>query len=655
MALNVGSAGFGTMHADGATMDVDRDWTTATAISVAGTHRLSDFGDYVDVLRRGDDFILSDVTQDPRTRHRSAAYAAINVRSAVNVPILEGGVYVAMFFVLDPRPREWTPSEITFIRNVGERARLHVERRRAERQLKMLAEDLERQVEQRTLERDRLWDTSVDLIVHASYDGSLMRVSPSWARTLGHDEETLRTVPLLDLVHPLDAEGFAVSVEQSRASAVAVRHSCRMRHRDGSWRTLDWSIAPESGGARFNAVGRDVTSEREAERVKSLLEGQLRQAQKMEAVGQLTGGLAHDFNNLLASLSGNLQVLRLRLTQGKIDDLMRRVDAGMDSVRRAATLTQRLLAFSRQQTLDAKPTDVNRLIAGMEELILGTIGPAIQLQVVPCADLWRTKVDPSQLESALLNLCINARDAMAIAGGTLTIRTSNESLDASAALRQELLAGEYVCLSVTDTGCGMPPEVIARVFDPFFTTKPLGQGTGLGLSMVYGFLGQSGGQVRIDSTVGSGTTMCLYFPRHAGTAEVESTEARTAMADARASETILVVEDEPEIRALLVELLEEEGYAVLIASDGMAAMRILQSNPQLDLLLSDVGLPGGMNGRQLADAARVAKPALKVLFLTGYAENAAAWSGQLEPGMHVMTKPFDIAALTVRIRDVIQS
>jgi PAS domain S-box-containing protein len=652
-ALSVGSAGFGTMHADGETMDVDRDWTSPGAISVVGTHRLADFGDYIDVLRRGDDFVVADVTLDHRTKHRAAAYAAVNVRSAVNVPILEGGVYVAMFFVLAPRPREWTPPEITFIRNVGERARLNVERRRAERRLRLQADELELQVEQRTLERDRLWETSVDLIVHASYDGSLMRVSPSWTRTLGHDDETLRAMSMLDFIHPTDAEAFAGAIARCQASAEPVRHCCRMHHRDGSLRTIDWSIVPEQGGARFNAVGRDVTSEREAERVKAMLEAQLWQSQKMETVGQLTGGLAHDFNNLLASLSGNLQVLRLRLAQGKIDDLMRRVDAGMDSVRRAATLTQRLLAFARQQTLDSRPTDVNRLIAGMEELIGGTVGPAIRLQVVACEDLWRTKVDPSQLESALLNLCINARDAMAPAGGTLTIRTENETLDAAAAVEHDLLPGEYVSLSVTDTGCGMAPDIITRVFDPFFTTKPLGQGTGLGLSMVYGFLGQSGGQVRIDSKLGQGTTMCLYLPRHVGTMDAEDERAPSGSGGARVGETVLVVEDEAEIRALLIELLEEAGYVAVQAADGVSAMRILQSDAKLDLLLSDVGLPGGMNGRQLADAARIARPGLKVLFLTGYAENAAAWSGHLEPGMHVMTKPFDIAALTARVREVI--
>lgn len=653
--LNASVVGFGTMRADGLAMDIQNDWTARDAGSVAGTHVLSDFGDYIDVLRRGDEVVITDVTVDPRTEHKAAAFAALNARSVVNVPILEGGAYVAMFFVLSDQPREWTPAEVAFIRNVGEHARLHVERRRAERSLRQLADSLERRIEERTRERDRLWDTSVDVIVHARDDGSLLRLSPSWTQTLGHEAHVSRARSLFDFVHPGDLDAFRASIEHCRHSSTPQRHSCRLQHRDGSWRILDWSIVPDQSDLQFHAVGRDVSSEREAERVRAILESQLRQAQKMEAVGQLTGGLAHDFNNLLASLSGNLQLLRLRLKQGRTEDLLRRVEAGMDSVRRAATLTQRLLAFSRQQALDAKPTDLNRLVVGMEELIRGTVGPAIHIDVVLHEGLWPIKVDTSQMENSLLNLCINARDAMAAAGGTLTISTRNETLDQAAAVQHELLAGEYVALRVTDTGCGMSPEIIPRVFDPFFTTKPLGQGTGLGLSMVYGFLGQSGGQVRIDSSVGQGTTMCLYLPRYTGALGTEVSPTHAWGSTGRSNERLLVVEDESEIRHLLVEVLEEAGYAVSAAADGVAAMRILQSDQPLDLLLSDVGLPGGMNGRQLADMARIARPGLKVLFLTGYAENAAAWSGQLEAGMQVMTKPFDIDALITRVADIIAS
>ncbi len=381
-----------------------------------------------------------------------------------------------------------------------------------------------------------------------------------------------------------------------------------------------------------------------------LAEQALRQAQKMEAVGQLTGGIAHDFNNLLASMSASLQVLQVRLRQGKTDGLDRYIVMGQESVRRAAALTQRLLAFARRQTLDPKPTDVNRLVASMEDLIRRTVGPDVTVEVVGAGGLWSTRIDPPQLENSLLNLCINARDAMLPGGGRLTIETANKWLDERAAAERELAPGQYVSLCVTDTGAGMSPDIIKRVFDPFFTTKPLGQGTGLGLSMVYGFVRQSGGQIRIYSEVGEGTTMCLYLPRHFGEADQDDAADRPEAVEAGDGETVLVIEDEETIRLLIAEVLEEAGYRTLTASDGAAGLRVLQSGARVDLLVTDVGLPGGMNGRQVADAARVARPRLKVLFITGYAENAAVGNGHLEHGMEILTKPFEISSLANKVR-----
>jgi PAS domain S-box-containing protein len=382
-------------------------------------------------------------------------------------------------------------------------------------------------------------------------------------------------------------------------------------------------------------------------------EEQLRQSQKMEAVGQLTGGLAHDFNNLLAGISGNLELLSARIAQGRHKEVERHAAAAQGAARRAASLTHRLLAFSRRQTLDPKPTDANRLVAGMEELVRRTVGPGITLEVVAAVGLWPTLVDPHQLENALLNLCINARDAMP-AGGRLTIETANRWLDRQAAREQELPAGQYISLCVSDTGTGMMPEVKAKAFDPFFTTKPLGQGTGLGLSMIYGFVRQSGGQVRIYSEPGQGTMVCLYLPRHLGEAvPAEPVPETTAAPLAGSGETVLVVDDEPTVRMLVTEVLEDLGYAALEAADGPAGLRLLQSDARIDLLVTDVGLPGGMNGRQMADAARMSRPDLKVLFITGFAENAVIGNGQLEPGMHVMTKPFALEALANRIRELI--
>ncbi len=372
----------------------------------------------------------------------------------------------------------------------------------------------------------------------------------------------------------------------------------------------------------------------------------------MEAVGQLTGGLAHDFNNLLTGISGSLELLQARVAQGRIGDLERYLSAAQGAAKRAAALTHRLLAFSRRQTLDPKPTDANRLMAGMEELVRRTMGPEVAVEVVAAGGLWATLVDPNQLENALLNLCINARDAMPD-GGRLTIETGNRWLDQRAARERDLPPGQYVSVCVSDTGTGMAPEVTARAFDPFFTTKPIGMGTGLGLSMVYGFVRQSGGQARIYSEPGQGTMVCLYLPRHHGVAE--NVDIPRELAEAPRSEqgeTVLVVDDEPTVRMLVREVLADLGYTAIEAADGPAGLKVLQSNARIDLLVTDVGLPG-MNGRQLADAARERRPELRVLFITGYAENAVLNHGHLDPGMHVMTKPFAMEALASRIKELI--
>jgi signal transduction histidine kinase/DNA-binding response OmpR family regulator len=392
-------------------------------------------------------------------------------------------------------------------------------------------------------------------------------------------------------------------------------------------------------------------AEETAERMKA--EAALRQSQKMEAIGQLTGGLAHDFNNLLAAVGGSLALIGRRVADGK-PGVDRYVQAGQEAVRRAATLTQRLLAFSRQQNLDPKPIDANRLIAGMEELIRRTVGPGIDVEVVGAAGLWPTRIDATQLESALLNLCINARDAMTPDGGHLTIETANKWLDERAARERHLPPGQYVSISVTDTGTGMTPEVIEKAFDPFFTTKPIGQGTGLGLSMVYGFVGQSGGQVRIYSEVGKGTTMCLYFPRHFGQADVGTDLGPACGVEPGDGETVLVVDDEPTLRMLISDVLEESGYKVLTAINGPTALTYLKSDTTIDLLITDIGLPSGMNGRQLAGEARKHRPDLKVLFITGFAENAAVRHGHLDRGMDVMTKPFEITSFAEKIKELIE-
>lgn len=380
---------------------------------------------------------------------------------------------------------------------------------------------------------------------------------------------------------------------------------------------------------------------------------QLRQAQKMEAVGQLTGGLAHDFNNLLTGISGGLELIDARVKQGRSGEIGKYVEMAQTATRRAAALTHRLLAFSRRQTLDPKPTDVNRLLAGMNEFLCRTVGPAIEVEVVEAAGLWTTLIDPNQMENALLNLCINARDAMPD-GGRITIETANKWLDQKAAKDRDLAPGQYVALSVTDTGTGMAPDTIKRAFDPFYTTKPIGEGTGLGLSMIYGFARQSNGQVRIYSELGEGTTITLYFPRAYADDEQDAVPVEHHSASASAKgETVLVVDDEPAIRALITDVLTDLGYSTLEAGNGPDGLALFRSQPGIELLITDVGLPKGMNGRQLADAARVERPDLKVLFITGYAENAVIGNAQLGAGLHILTKPFAMETLASRIRDLI--
>ncbi len=404
--------------------------------------------------------------------------------------------------------------------------------------------------------------------------------------------------------------------------------------------------------ATLNAELEEQVKERTTELMAA--EETLRQSQKMEAVGQLTGGLAHDFNNILAGISGSLEVMSTRIAQGRVGEIDRYLNGAMGAAKRAAGLTQRLLAFSRRQTLDPRPVNINALVNGMLDLVVCSVGPEIEVETAGAAGLWTTFVDPGQLENALLNLCINARDAMPD-GGKLTIETSNRWMDERAARQRGLQPGQYVSLCVSDSGTGMDPDVIARAFDPFFTTKPIGQGTGLGLSMVYGFAGQSGGAARIYSEIGKGSMVCIYLPRHAGetASEDEALQAVNDAPRAEGGETILLVDDEPLVRMLAVEQLEELGYSVIEAEDGPSAMRVLNSQRDISLLITDVGLPGGMNGRQVADAARVSRPRLEVLFITGYAENAVLNHGHLEQGMHVMTKPFQMDAFARRVKDLI--
>ncbi|HMI12780.1 MAG TPA: PAS domain-containing protein [Bradyrhizobium sp.] len=693
--------------------------------------------------------------------------------------------------------------------------------RRLADQLSELNATLAQRVEEKTRERDRIWNVSQDLLVVADRNGVWRTVNPAWTRTLGWSEAELLNRTSEWLEHPDDGGMTRAEVNKLGVSDATVRFESRFRHKDGSYRWLSWTGVPDRD--HIYAVARDVTAEKAAaERLKAAEEALL-QSQKMEAVGQLTGGIAHDFNNLLTGIVGSLDLLQTRLNQGRTDNVARYINAAMTSANRAAALTHRLLAFARRQPLIPECVDANQLVVSLEDLLRRTIGESIDLEIAASDDLWRTLCDPNQLESALLNLAINARDAMpdggklaistanahlgsvtaeqaaaerlkvteeallqsqkmeavgqltggiahdfnnlltgivgsldllqtrlnqgrtdnvaryidaamtsanraaalthrllafarrqplipksvdanqlvvsledllrrtigetidlAIAaaddlwftlcdpnqlesallnlainardampdGGKLTITTSNARIEGVTADGPALSPGDYICISVTDTG--MSAEVAARAFDPFFTTKPIGQGTGLGLSMIYGFARQSDGHVTIDSKLGRGTSVRLYLPRHHGEIVPQFASAATAAEHAATGETVLIVEDEPVVRAVIVEMLGEQGYQTLEASDGPSGLRVLRTNARIDLLVTDVGLPG-MNGRQLADQARETRPGLKVLFITGYAESVAISDGFLQPGMEMVTKPFDLDNLSQRIRAMVSS
>ncbi|MCZ0949938.1 MULTISPECIES: hybrid sensor histidine kinase/response regulator [Pseudomonas syringae group] len=383
------------------------------------------------------------------------------------------------------------------------------------------------------------------------------------------------------------------------------------------------------------------------------IEDALRHSQKMDAVGQLTGGIAHDFNNLLAGISGSLELITKRLAQGRVGDVDRYVSVAQSAVRRAASLTHRLLAFSRRQTLSPRVTDVNGLIHDMEELIARTVGPEIDIKVVAQNDLWPALIDHAQLESSLLNLCLNARDAMPN-GGRIIIETANASLEECTDPDHGIPAGEHLSIRVTDTGIGMSPDIAAKAFEPFFTTKPIGAGTGLGLSMVYGFVRQSGGQIRVESVEGQGTSVVMHLPRH--TAENAPRPVEPEVIEEpphHTGETVLIVDDEPSVRMLVAEVISGLGYNCLEAADAQSGLQILQSDTRIDLLISDIGLPGGMNGREMADAAGDCRPGLPTLFITGYAKTSVLDDCHLRPCTQVLTKPFGLDALAGRVTGLI--
>jgi PAS domain S-box-containing protein len=511
-----------------------------------------------------------------------------------------------------------------------------------------------RLLSERTRERDRIWQVSEDLLGVSNFDGYFTSVNPAWTGTLGWSEDEIKALHVNELRHPDDLLIGSEGRRRLAEGAGTVRIENRFRHQDGSYRWIYWTMTAQQG--LIYLIGRNVTADKEAAQAHRQTEDQLRQLQKMESVGQLTGGIAHDFNNLLTVVLGNLEILERSLDAAS-GRALKAVRAAMTGATRAVTLTQRLLAYAQRQPLRPRTVDVNELVAGMGDLISRTQGEMIRYEFSLGAQPPFCVCDANQLETALLNLVINARDAMP-QGGRLTIATANVAFDEVRANLRRIVAGSYVMLAVSDTGVGMSRETVERAFEPFFTTKGAGKGTGLGLSMVYGFVKQSNGHTEIESEPGSGTTLRIFLPaltagEPGGT---QGTESPPVDAGARgAGETILVTEDDAGVRGYVVEALRELNYAVMEADDAAAALAIIaQADSRIDLLLTDVVMPG-MNGRELADRARVVMPNIRVLFMTGYSQDAIVHQGRLDPDIELLEKPFRSEGLAVRVRALLDA
>lgn len=514
-------------------------------------------------------------------------------------------------------------------------------------QWRTLANTFEQQVQLRTRDRNRFWQLSADVMLKLQHDLTITAVNPAWSQVLGWKESEVLDTPLINLVHFDDVHAIEDSVRKLDRGVPSESAHSRLRHKDGHYRWFSWSAMPSEEG--YTAVGNDITLEREREEALFHAEELLRHSRKMETIGQFSGGVAHDFNNLLTGISGSLELLERRIAQGRLDKLQVYIDAARNAADRAAELTHRLLAFSRRQTLAPKPTDVNELMLAMETLIQQTMGPAVSLQVQIEPAPWLVMIDAHQLENAVLNLCVNARDAMRGAG-SLRVSTGNERHVTQLEGKDNLQPGDYVYVKVQDDGHGMSAQVAACAFDPFFTTKPIGQGTGLGLSMVYGFVRQSGGQAWIESTPGAGTQITMLLPRYTGSVSPVQEVGIQDNALVRPQQArILLIDDESTIRMLIKEALQEQGFNVYEATNAESGLALFRAIGPIDLLITDIGLPGAISGRQVASTVRLLNPEQKVLFITGYSQQSIFDQDSLEPGVALLAKPFALDALVHQV------
>jgi PAS domain S-box-containing protein len=656
--LNVNRCAYADVEADQDTFNLTGDYSN-NASSIVGRYRFTDFGaECLRLMRAGEAYVVEDSEIDPRTQDVLDAYRATQIRAVICVPLLKAGRFTGAMAVHQRDPRQWRQDEVQLLELVASRCWESIERARVTRELRQLNENLERQVQLRTEALNRS-ERQLAQLVNGIADCAIFMLDPSgrvatWnmgaERIKGYKAEEIIGQHFSQFYAPEDR---AAGLPERSLGAIAVHgkfegEGWRVR-KDGTrfWASvlIDPIHGPDRSIAGYAKITRDMTERR-------MMQEQLNHAQKMEAIGQLTGGVAHDFNNLLTVILGNLDTIHRRAAGGD-ERLQRAVEHATQGAERAAALTHQLLAFARRQPLSPKPTAINQLVTAFLDLIRRTLPEDISVQSRLSGGVGYVSVDPNQMESALLNLAVNARDAMS-GKGMLSVDTELADLGANEARRLgDLNPGPHAVISVTDTGCGMSPEVMTRAFDPFFTTKPQGEGTGLGLSQVFGFVKQSGGTVKLQSEVGRGTTVRIYLPRIEKGAFTETQE--EVDNDLRGDQqTVLVVEDEDGVRSYSIDCLQELGFSVLHAEDGQSALRMIAAHPEIRLLFTDVGLPR-MNGRELADEARKLRPDLPVLFTTGYAQDEMFRQGKLASKTALLTKPFSrkrLAECVGRLLDV---
>ncbi len=659
LGRRLGADRVGFVRVDGDTVHFDSCWTNDAMQPLTGTLPLGKLGTKaLAAYRNGDTRVVVDHVAERRELHADEQMN-VDAGAGVGVPLLRYGRWVAGLYVNQDRPRHWSADEISLIEAVAEAAWDAVDRANA---VAALAE---------SEAKFRAIANSIDQMVWSTTpDGLHDYFNERWYDFTGVPHGSTDGEGWAGIFHPDDQARAWESWNRSLATGEPYRIEYRLRHRTGAYRWVLGSALPvrDAGGRIVRWFGtctdiQEIVEAREVlarsradletavvERTEQLMatEAQLRQAQKMEAVGQLTGGIAHDFNNMLAVVIGALDLLERRVAQGRTD-VGRYVEAARDGATRAAALTQRLLSFSRQTALAPVPTDLGLLVDGMTELLDRTLGEGIQVETQLAADVWAARTDRGQLENALVNLAVNARDAMP-RGGRLTIATGNRAIDSAEAATMDMMPGDYVMISVSDTGVGMDSETAARAFDPFFTTKSVGKGTGLGLSQVFGFVRQSGGHITLDTTVGVGTCITILLPRDAsGRVPTAPTPSNVEAPRARNGEAVLVVEDEARVRNFSIEALEELGYRVIGAPDGPSALRLIDDGLAPDLLFTDMVMPE-MSGRELANAARARHPDMRVLFTSGYTREE---SETLDP--QVLRKPFDVLTLAMRVRQALDA